>query len=303
MAMALPSFPVFDPSPEVGAVGLRWKKWLSRFNNLMVALDISKSERKRALLLHYVGELVNDVFDTLPNTGEAKDYELAITALNTYFIPQKNTEYEIYKFRQARQNDDESIDTYTTRLRQLSTNCEFTDEDKEIKTQIIQTCISSKLRKYALKSMDLTLSGLLQQGRLEETVLTQSAGIENSLTKNVTVAAFKHKPSNHTSKSNPVKRTCGLYGGSYPHKHECPAKGRDCRKCGKSNHFAKVCRSTNQENDTSNYLYKSPGHKQSYTKINHIIDLVMMNMCSHLTYTLIRVNLLSMLRSTIQILL
>ena len=30
-------------------------------------------------------------------------------------------------------------------------------------------------------------------------------------------------------------------GGTYPHKSPCPAKSKECRKCGKLNHFAKVC--------------------------------------------------------------
>ena len=27
----------------------------------------------------------------------------------------------------------------------------------------------------------------------------------------------------------------------------CPAKGKDCRKCGKQNHFAKICRGEQQQ--------------------------------------------------------
>jgi hypothetical protein len=36
--------------------------------------------------------------------------------------------------------------------------------------------------------------------------------------------------------------TCRNCGGIYPHEGQCPAKGKQCRKCGKCNHFAKVCR-------------------------------------------------------------
>jgi len=60
--MPLEPFPTFDVSNET-SLGPRWKKYLVRFNNLMVAQDISDSVRKRALLLHYVGEDANDIFD------------------------------------------------------------------------------------------------------------------------------------------------------------------------------------------------------------------------------------------------
>ena len=40
---------------------------------------------------------------------------------------------------------------------------------------------------------------------------------------------------------------CGLCGGKYPHDKQCPAKGKNCNKCGKLNHFARVCRSVNNK--------------------------------------------------------
>ena len=47
----------------------------------------------------------------------------AVEALNTYFIPQVNTAYEEYNFRQTKQRDNETLGTYHTRLRHLSQNC------------------------------------------------------------------------------------------------------------------------------------------------------------------------------------
>ena len=54
---------------------MRRKKWLSRFRNLMVAMDVKDKARQRALLLHYAGEATNEIFDTLPDTaaGERDD--------------------------------------------------------------------------------------------------------------------------------------------------------------------------------------------------------------------------------------
>ena len=77
---------------------LMWEKYLKRFENLILALDIKDDTRKRALLLHYIGEQVVEIFDTLPNTGDAKDYKKACHALNEYFSPKKNLSYEIFKF-------------------------------------------------------------------------------------------------------------------------------------------------------------------------------------------------------------
>jgi hypothetical protein len=57
---------------------------MKRFDNLMAAMDITDESRKRALLLHYSGEEVNNLFDTLPDNGEDKDYKKACEALTSY---------------------------------------------------------------------------------------------------------------------------------------------------------------------------------------------------------------------------
>ena len=106
MAEALPIFPRFDPSPEAGDVVIRWRKWTSRFKNLMTAINVTNDARQKALLLHYVGEETNDIFDTLvvpqPTEGEIHT-DVAIRALTTHFAPKQNREFEVYKFRQAKQ--------------------------------------------------------------------------------------------------------------------------------------------------------------------------------------------------------
>ena len=54
MAEALPQFPPFDISDEPGVKGPRWKKYITRFKKLMVAMNITDAAKQRALLLHYV---------------------------------------------------------------------------------------------------------------------------------------------------------------------------------------------------------------------------------------------------------
>ena len=112
--------------------------------------------RQRTLSLHYASEATNEIFDTLPDTtaGEGGDpFKTAVEALTNYFTPKQNREYEIYVFRQAKQEANESLAAFHTRLRQLAVTCEFDDVDREIKTQIEQSCSSHKLRTKALKNI------------------------------------------------------------------------------------------------------------------------------------------------------
>ena len=87
---ALPTFPPFDAHAD-GNTGQRWKKWLGCFERLLIKMNIEEKKQQRAMLLHFAGPAVDEIFDTLPDTGEAKDYDKAVEALNAYFIPQINS--------------------------------------------------------------------------------------------------------------------------------------------------------------------------------------------------------------------
>ena len=68
-------------------------KWLARFRNFLLVIDVTDKKRQRALLLHYAGEGLNEIFDTLPDTTAGEDenvFEKAVEALTTYFTPKKN---------------------------------------------------------------------------------------------------------------------------------------------------------------------------------------------------------------------
>ncbi len=268
MALALPNFAEFDVHSD-GAVDTRWKKWLARFRNLLLALAVDNAKRQRALLLHYVGESVNEIFETLPDTDAGEDenpFEKAVTALTNYFTPKKNREYEVYVFRKAKQESDENISAFHTRLRRLAMTCEFADTDREIKTQIVQNCLSHKLRMKALQNPDLTLTQLLDAGKAMEMSKSQAENIEgkqdvNKLSRTNARRPWKpNKDGRHDDrKSNNGNsrdrnnapggsRKCRNCGKGYPHpggKTSCPAYGKSCRGCGKQNHFEAVCKSKN----------------------------------------------------------
>ena len=59
---------------------------------------------------------VDQVFEILDNVGENHYYEAAADheALTKYFTPRRNTAYEVYQFRQAKQEKAGTLDTYST---------------------------------------------------------------------------------------------------------------------------------------------------------------------------------------------
>ena len=247
-------------------------------------MNVRNKPRQRALLLHYAGEATNEIFDTLPNTtvGEGDDPpEKAVQA------SKQNREYEIYVFRQAKQERNETISAFHTRLRQLAVTCEFHDVDGEIKTQMVQSCSSHKLRTKALENPSYTLTQLLDAGKAMELSKTQAANIEenqsvNNLSSRRGNRRRRDRKSNkdggrQTEKKSRDRKSCNgghedrkssqkcrNCGGDYPHrggKTSCPAYQATCRSCGKLNHFETVCQS--KDKGESSNTRRSTVHKVS----------------------------------------
>ena len=237
--------PPFDPDTDIGAsVAPRWKLWVCDFNTFLIANDITAAKRKRAMLLFLAGPRVRDIFRQLPDTGSDADFDTALAKLNEYFEPQTNRVYEVYKFRQAKQEPNENIDTFHTRLRGLGETCDFHDLDFEIMLQIVLHGTSSRLRKLALRDNQMTLKNLLLLGRQEEMSTFQAAAIAGKETEDISYFQKKPNPTQRSGSRDSQGKTCRNCGGVWPHRHsDCPAKGKPCRNCKKLNHFAKVCRS------------------------------------------------------------
>ena len=173
MAAGLTPFPKFDVYGEESSVGIRWKKYVAKLENLFVGLNIDSKKRKKALLLHYSGDDVFEIYETLNLGADDQNYDDTKTGLDNYFNPKKNKEFERYEFRCLKQMKNETIDQFVTRLRQKSANCEFTDKDAEIKSQMIQGCASQRLRTKCLEQ-DKTLTDLLTMARTMEVAQKRS---------------------------------------------------------------------------------------------------------------------------------
>ena len=73
-------------------------------------------------------------------------------------------------------------------------------------------------------------------------------------------------------KVNTTSQICRNCGGTYPHEQQCPAQGKTCHKCGKANHFAKVCRggATKPHNRTRNERQRKPQMKTKPARKNPV---------------------------------
>ena len=251
MASALPHFEKFPVHEDEHTAGTRFKKWIAMFNNLVTAMDLDdKPKRKKALLLHYAGEEVFDIYDTFtPAKKGGEDeagFKTLVQSLAEHFEPKKHLDYEILKFRQARQEPNESMDSYVTRLRLLAATCEMGDNlERELKTQILQTCTSRRICRKAIRD-EMTLDKILEYARSMEVADAQAKVVEAEREGNVNFVRRKDnknqnrgaKKSDKTESDKSESQGCGWCGSKERHsKQSCPAKDRKCSACGLKGHF------------------------------------------------------------------
>ena len=176
----------FDCHGDRNTLGLRWKRWLIAFElfadgkGLILNEETATSrQRRRALLLHLAGTDVQDIFYTLPDTGDAKDYKKAVDVLNAYFVPKVDTTYVRHCFRQLSQEPGETIRQFATRLRRAARDCGYgADTDDQIRDEILSKCTSTYIKRKLLEEgQGLNLDKALEIAENCEKVDTQLAAM------------------------------------------------------------------------------------------------------------------------------
>ena len=76
--------------------------------------------------------------------------------------------------------------------------------------------------------------------------------------------------------------TCRACGGSYPNQIEYPAKGKQCRSCGKSNHFAKVCQTPPKKGNAKEEVDQDGDKRKLFNRSKYkkaVVQNPMMDTC------------------------
>lgn len=188
---------------DPATLGPRWTRWLTSFElyadgkGLIMNNDATAEvkQRRRALLLHLAGQDVQDVFSTLPGTGEVTDYAAAVDALNTSFVPQVNAAYARQTFHKVCQKQGETVQQFCTRLRQAAKDCDFqADKDNQIRDAILSKCSSEYVRRKLLEEGPrLTLTRALEVASQCERVEEQLAAMSMCSDKKEGVAGLQLK--------------------------------------------------------------------------------------------------------------
>ena len=130
-----------------------------------------------------------------------------------------------------------TIDQYVTDLKTKAQTCEFKDlKDSLIRDRIVCGIHCDKTRSRLLREPDLTLHKAIDICRANETTSSQMKSFTNDQTNDLPVIHGIRSQNKQVQ-----KLYCDRCGNWHTKQQVCPALGAECRKCGRRNHFAKVC--------------------------------------------------------------
>lgn len=251
------------PSPRINWDSLdlpgEWKKF-RQHAELMFSGPLKKKgeDEKCSYLLLWSGEKGRDIFNTWTLTAEEdKVLKSYYDRFEAYVIPKKNTIFARFKFHEKIQQPSESFEQFVTALKLLVKDCDYANNDEMVRDRIVFGIHSAKVREKLLNvGSELTLDRAIDVARAYELAQAQIksfGGATSSAHEQIVHAVHRHAQRAHpktewterahkTSDAD-ARRNCGYCGNRIHEDGEyCPARGKQCTKCAKWNHFAKVCR-------------------------------------------------------------
>ncbi|XP_064477798.1 uncharacterized protein K02A2.6-like [Ornithodoros turicata] len=273
--------PVFLEKP--GKPDIPWGQWRRRFELFLCASGAQDlpAEQRKAILLHSVGTEGQRIYFSLPEVvpalqlsgsaaSEASEdetakkptsakskqnvYDIAMATLDAHYVHAPNVIAEQHRFRQRKQRPGESIHDFVTDLRILVIHCDFGMlQDDMVRDQIVAGTVIPGLRERLLsEGSRLTVERAIEVGRNMERTFAEARDMTEMTEDNQQVYRIaKDKESAHvkskqrTSKHLKTEMKCYRCGSKAHLANDsvCRAKRQTCRACGKTGHFAKMCRS------------------------------------------------------------
>ena len=259
-----------------GNVAENWRKFEQRFTFFLVGRgDGAKGDKiKTSLLLHVIGERGVEVYDTFKfESGDEMKLEVVIKEFRNYCTPKTNQTAERFKFLTRKQQLGESLQEFITKLKSLVKSCNYDDDSRDefVCDVLVIGLLDNRLREKLLRTENLSLVEAERICRAAQYSKQQASAINERPMEDIgmvhqieTSRTAYGMP--HTSKAYPRQQRIGVRPAPYyntpdhsqaqhpacercgtPHSlpglmGRCPAMGKMCRKCGRPDHYARMCR-------------------------------------------------------------
>ncbi|UYV83268.1 K02A2.6-like, partial [Cordylochernes scorpioides] len=235
----------------------KWETWRESFEIFEIAVNLESMPlvRQRAILKHIAGEKTVMIYktfhisenDTYPNVKEMLDM------LTNHFKPFKNTIQRRNAFFTCVQKERQGIMEFVTELKHLAQECEFENlTESLIRDRLIIGILDREVKRKLLEDPQLTLPRAISIAVISESTCSQVASLNeqkmiekiekrNWVKDTIRMENAEAGPSGINPRRERIIEPCKWCGQR--HKYgKCPAYGKKCNACGKTNHFSVVCR-------------------------------------------------------------
>ena len=246
--------------------------WISDLEDYFLGkFGTIEDNRKLAILRLVFGDThistVKELIGRLPEQDRVR-YESVKTAIINHFGKKRSFIVERHQFHCMKQQLDESIDSFVSRLREQAAKCDFKYEvtytvgtgdaareqtavkditDQMIRDRIVVGMHDETTRARLFREPNLTLVTAIEMIRAVEVAEEYIQMIKDPKSVDKITAKkskwkpkpqIKYKPSGNQQQ----QFMCGKCGRQHS-KDKCPAYGKTCHKCKKLNHFSAICKS------------------------------------------------------------
>ena len=226
------------------------------------------NERKCILVQDWLGPEGQKIYDSL-DWAEGEDvnnYELMWTKLEGPVSPECNEIVASKKFKERVQKPGETITAFITDLMLLVKDCNYVDEDLQVRDQFVYGVSDEELKKKLLeKGNTLTRIEATSIGKSLEN--TKQEVLECSAKQPVKESIHAVSKDKDKSKKVLVCNFCANKKGphSFSNKRLCPAWGSVCKQCKIKNHFqdSKECKRLQKERQANQPPQSNQDHQKA----------------------------------------
>jgi hypothetical protein len=197
-----------------------------------------------------VGLEAYEVYKSIPSKEDNETPEQAYKFLTDHFTARRSEFAEEQKLRHMRRRQGEPIHDYVMRLRQQAIHCKFGETlERNILSQFVAGSNMPAFQERCCRSNDLDLAKAIASAQGYESSAQNMTLLTNPTAQASILYSGKGSGSGIGPGREETKKRdqCKWCGGRCETKETCRAKDKQCRKCGKMNHFASVCRSAKSD--------------------------------------------------------
>lgn len=256
-----------------GNISDKFKQFKEEIDIYFIATKTTKESKEIQLarLKNLLGTDGLKLYNSIKDESVVETVENVMKTLEKHCVPKQNMTMSIHLLFSRKQLPHENFDSFYADLRNLIRCCKFEEQEEKILRALIILGVNNKELQEKLLREDTSFDRVINfckaselaeknvrlvnnKGKTDQNNFEVDTVVNSKFTDGQGMSAIRRfnqqqQQGYNTSQggyNRQVGKTNNCYRCGGIHHGMCPAIGRICKKCGKPNHFASVCRNNNK---------------------------------------------------------